>query len=141
MRKNTVKFSPLARLEFSKKGWMDWMNWMDWMLWMLWILYYYCLFSCCFCRETPARSAWKPPSRRSRLHYPQSMSCFYIESSVSHRPGGEAFSFFRVFSGLMTNIRVHSCPFVVRIKESAKSSTGSSEPLPTDGRRRYHILH
>ena len=25
----------------------------------------------------------------------------------------EAFSFFRVFSGLMMNIRVHSCSFVV----------------------------
>ena len=28
----------------------------------------------------------------------------------------EAFSFFRVFSGLMTNIRVHSCSFVVLMK-------------------------
>ena len=28
----------------------------------------------------------------------------------------EAFSFFRVFSGLMMNIRVHSCLFVVLMK-------------------------
>ena len=29
----------------------------------------------------------------------------------------EAFCFFRVFSGLITNIRVHSCPFVVPLKQ------------------------
>ncbi len=27
----------------------------------------------------------------------------------------EALSFFRVFRGLMTNIRVYSCPFVVKL--------------------------
>ena len=30
-----------------------------------------------------------------------------------YRPVCEAFRFFRVFSGLVMNIRVHSCPFVV----------------------------
>ena len=43
----------------------------------------------------------------SRCHYEQT------KFSGDCRPGGKAFWLFRVFSGLMTNIRVLSCPFVV----------------------------
>ena len=37
-------------------------------------------------------------SRRSRWIHLQSTSCFIMESSVCHRPGGEAFSVYSVYS-------------------------------------------
>ena len=56
----------------------------------------------------------EPPSRRSRSIHWQSMFLFHHEIlRKSSRPVCEAFCFFCVFSGLIMNIRVHSCSFVV----------------------------
>jgi len=65
-------------------------------------------FHALFCR---AKRFHNRRSRRSRLHHPQSTSCFIIESSGCRRPGGEAFQCIQCI--LWFEISCSFVPFVV----------------------------
>ena len=72
----------------------------------------------------------EPPSRRSRLHHSRSTFCFIIKSLGILSARLRGFCLFSVFSGLITNISVHSCPFVV--PKERPSAVGEIVKIPLD---------